>query len=490
MMRVWGWGPVHAYGSSVTSRERAPFVRRRRSTRSRPTPTLPGSSRAVAPPPPPPATPPPAEPRRTGVSASSESGPSPNFHPPSPVPAAAGPLPLPYTIHKTIPKLDDLCYEYGNVRRYVTGVSAYMDPELAQAIPKGVRGQRAGLLYDSGVIGFEPTAGPHGLGGPPGGGGGTTKWSWRGGGMLHVTHDPEVGEGMVEVGERWGRSHVPCREGDCSNGGMVGVGEHLRRDGQVAPFILKGGEGGREQIHRDMESMGGLFREQFAGRGVGYEEMLERQGQLWRSRQQGDLSERPVCWDMSWDLGNAEHCDRDGWRSYARWFARHRHASASRAWWLLFPRHGVAVQLTHGTWVSWDGRTAPHCTAVPVVAEGDCLMSLFCSLPANVVNVLQRGEVCRAALCKRSSQGVEVSAGRALFDELREGMRVRYRFVPLAPPGKSKRALRDWGKAHVRWVSARVASKSATHVVLRDASGSGLSSTLSVGDVSNRVVIE
>ena len=117
-------------------------------------------------------------------------------------------------------------------------------------------------------------------------------------------------------------------------------------------------------------------------------------------------------------------------------------------------------------------------------------MSLFCSLPANLINVLERGHACRAALHVRSSQGVEVSAGRALFDELREGMLVRYRFVPPAPPDMSKRALRDWGKAHVRWVKARVKSKSATHVVLRDESGSGASSTLSVSDVSNRVVVE
>ena len=438
----------------------------------------------TAPPPSPPAPPH----GRTGVSASCESGPSPKFHPPTPLPCWRGIYPD--TIAGTIPKLDDTLYEYGNVRRYITGVSAYIDPELAQAIPKGVRGQRAGLLFDSNVVGFEPTAWPHVLAGAPGGG----KWyhqvELEGGGMLQVTHDPEVGEGMMEVGERWGGSHVPCRENDCSNGGMVGVGEHLRRDGQVAPFVLQGGEKGREQIKRDMKSMGALFSRQFAGRWVGFEQMLERQGQLWRSLQQGDASEHPWCWDMSWDLGNAEHQDRDGWRSYARWFARHGHASESRAWWLLFPRHGVAVLLTHGTWVSWDGRFAPHCTAVPVVAQGDCLMSLFCSLPANVVSVLQRGEECRAALHVRSSQGVEVSAGRALFDELRVGTRVRYRFVPPPPPGKSKRALKDWGKAHVHWVRARVKSKSATHVVLRDESGSGASSTLSVSDVSNRVVVE
>ena len=58
---------------------------------------------------------------------------------------------------------------------------------------------------------------------------------------------------------------------------------------------------------------------------------------------EGDVSAYPLCWDMSWDLGNAEHMDRDGWRSYARWFARHGHASGSRAWWLLFPQHGVEL---------------------------------------------------------------------------------------------------------------------------------------------------
>eukprot|EP00966_Prymnesium_polylepis_P232422 5375649-Prymnesium_polylepis.1 len=68
------------------------------------------------------------------------------------------------------------------------------------------------------------------------------------------------------------------------------------------------------------------------------------------------------------------------------------------------------------------------------------------------MHVLERGQACRAAPHQRSSQGFEVSAGSALFDELREGMPVRYRFVP---PGMSKRALRDWGKAHLRWVRAK-----------------------------------
>ena len=41
------------------------------------------------------------------------------------------------------------------------------------------------------------------------------------------------------------------------------------------------------------------------------------------------------------------------------------------SWYLLFPRHGLAIELCHGCWISWDGRVQPHCTAVPDVAEGD-----------------------------------------------------------------------------------------------------------------------
>ena len=245
------------------------------------------------------------------------------------MPSAAGPLPN--TVRGTIPTLDEMDYEHGNVRRYINGTSAYLDPELAQLIPKGVRGQRAGLLYDSEVAGFDPLLWPHVLAGASGGGRWYHQVELGGGGMLQVTHDPEVGEGMMEVGERWGGSHVPCRNEEPSNGGMVGVGEHLRRDGQVAPYVLRGGEKGRGEIASDMKSMGGLFVQQFAGRGVGFEQMLQRQGELWRSRHQGDASAYPLCWDMSWDLGNAEHRDRDGWRSYARWFARQGHASVSRA---------------------------------------------------------------------------------------------------------------------------------------------------------------
>ena len=60
--------------------------------------------------------------------------------------------------------------------------------------------------------------------------------------------------------------------------------------------------------------------------------------------------------------------------------------------------------------VSWDGRIAAHCTAVPDVAEGKALYSVFCSLPASLVRHLERGVECRGELGKRSEVGAEGGA--------------------------------------------------------------------------------
>ena len=286
-------------------------------------------------------------------------------------------------------------------------------------------------------------------------------------------------------------SHVPCRTGEGSTGSMVGVADHLRRDGTVGSYVIRG-EASRAQIYADMERLGHMFDRHFSGRGVGFEGMMQRQGELWRHSGRGGAHHYPQCWDASIDYSSAQHVDRDGDRSFARWFARHGHASRSRRWWLLFPQHGVVVELVHGVWVSWDGRIAAHCTAVPDVAEGDALLSVFCSLPASLVRHLERGVECRGELGKRSEVGAEGGGGRTLFERLVVGMRVSYRFVPPAPPeveARGKPALRAWGKAHVRWVRAKVKAKSRTHVVLQDLSSGRCSEPFGVSQVSNRVVI-
>ena len=116
-------------------------------------------------------------------------------------------------------------------------------------------------------------------------------------------------------------------------------------------------------------------------------------------------------------------------------------------------------------------------------------MSLFCSLPADAVGVLERGAGFQAQLVQRATQGVEVSAGHALFAQLQEGTCVTYRFTPAPPTSMSKHALRDWGRANMRWVRPKVKGKSNTHVVLRDVASPNGCVTFSVSEASNRIVI-
>ena len=60
-----------------------------------------------------------------------------------------------------------------------------------------------------------------------------------------------------------------------------------------------------------------MFQKHFAGREVGFEEMVAEQQRLWPPRK--CPIGWPLCWDASRDLGNAMHVDSDGWRSYAWW---------------------------------------------------------------------------------------------------------------------------------------------------------------------------
>ena len=48
-------------------------------------------------------------------------------------------------------------YEHGNVRKDFKGYTVTIDPEAAEAIPKGARDNRKGLLYDKSWPGFDRT---------------------------------------------------------------------------------------------------------------------------------------------------------------------------------------------------------------------------------------------------------------------------------------------------------------------------------------------
>ena len=292
------------------------------------------------------------------------------------------------------------------------------------------------------------------------------------------------------------------------------LGAKLARDGFQKTYSLRV-EADTHELELAKERMGDLFHEVFVGEGVVYEEMLEEQQRLWPASVEG----RPHHWDFSRNLGNAEHVDPDGWRSYAVWVSD-QPTGASASWFLLFPHHSLAIALGHGTWVSWDGRVQPHCTAVPQVAAGDELLSVFCSLPARLIKVAERALAGDDQLKERHVSHIGVSScgaqgelaslyrlvgkgsGRAYFDTMFVGRQVLYRIAlpyPSKKSGKEKEPplaeLKRWGKNNHRFVEATVVEvePGAGKMTVRDGWGGSNSgkaiSEFSVGEVFNRVTL-
>ena len=384
-----------------------------------------------------------------------------------------------------LPVLSEGEYERGNVRRNVKGESALMDTDAADAIPQGRRQQRRGLVYDENFEGCSPAAWPHTCFPPPHGGMGGRRFLLGGYGegvgdtIVDVAYSPCIDTRMASFAESAIAAHVrTCRGDEPGTGGMMGMGSHMRRTGFVGDFIVRDGAA-RQHACATMEFAGRALTSHFSGRGVGFEGMLEEQHRLWPH-----APPWPICWNVSFELSNAMHVDLDGWRSYALWVSRLGYAGLGQSsrWWLLFPRHGLAIALVHGTYVSWDGRVQHHCSAVPDVAPGDRLLSLFCTLPADAVKAKERALNGMASLRE----------GGPVFARLEIDMPVRFRQVDPRrasdPQLKSKAAKRAWGKAHLRFVRSIVVDLSDTHAVLR-VECSGACHVLSKAEVNNIVVV-
>ena len=363
-----------------------------------------------------------------------------------------------------------------------------VSPEEADALPVKVgRGNRTGLVYDPSQPGYLVTDAPHVLCAPAHGMGGSHRYTLGGesgvpGSTLTVDYAPMVDPRLHGIGSGMLPLHKDVRQGDPGAGCMKGVASHLRRDGKVGQFVVVGGEAARRQVASGIEVAGAIFSRHFIGREVGFEGMLDLQRSTWPS----GTPPWPQCWAISQNLGNAMHVDPDGARSYAVWLSAKGNAACSQHWWFLFPTHGVAIQVIHGTWISWDGRVAPHCSVVPQVALGDELLSMVCTLPGGAVRVLQRAQRCERELSRRCDAGV---GGKTFYGSLEVGMHVHYRKVDTAPKGMTnKTALRKWGKAHHRWVGAYVFQVHAETLVLREDTPLQFAVTLTVHQVSNCVV--
>lgn len=324
----------------------------------------------------------------------------------------------------------------------------------------GLRGQVKGLIYDEAFAGFEPATWPVVVEEE------TLQQRLR----LEPAHPPlafhdvdvqrsaqrrSVDRELLGITIDLVDKHAAVRPSGGTVGKMVGIGEHLDYQGNCEKFVVKGEKQDRkvrQKVQSALVVAGAEFSARFAGRDVGYEEMLTHQESL-LPRRGGDMV-YPVCWDASAELGNESHRDRDAARSFAGWFCVRPGASGS--WMLLFPPWGVVIMLRMGTWVSWNGRFCDHCSAVPRVAEGDSLVSLFASLPADLCSVLSREQACGAVIAERMEPGHKGEAV-GLFEQLRKGMRVSLRWSPPAPEHLTKRGKRTWGQCRFRWLQCHVA---------------------------------
>ena len=151
-----------------------------------------------------------------------------------------------------------------------------------------------------------------------------------------------------------------------------------------------------------------------------------------------------------------------------------------------------ACSARHGTWISWDGRVAEHCTAVPQVAEGDLLLSLFASLPDNLCTVFEREQACGNIIAARMTRGQHGGGAEELFSQLKLKATVSLRWVPPPPPHLSQAARRAWGKRYFRWLRCKVVAldeESGTVDVREVASPYWVHGGLNSQELWNRLVV-
>lgn len=259
--------------------------------------------------------------------------------------------------------------------------------------------------------------------------------------------------GDVRKGNKWG-----------GMGSMCPAGEHLHL-GKLEKCAIKDDKSKekRRLMQGYLANAGIMFKEQFANRGVGFNEMLEKQREVWVKGRK--CPKGPACFNGSRNLANPEHTDKNDYsRSYAVWVMKS--APEDDSAWLLFPQWGVAIQLCHGTFISWDGASCAHCSSVPQLSGGNAIYSLFTALPKDLVETLSLRHTCKDQIVDRMTilhhgQDDSKPTSTTLLKSLKEGTAVRIRLVPpikkplqkcinSVPPTLSKAEKRKQAKIHKR----------------------------------------
>lgn len=210
----------------------------------------------------------------------------------------------------------------------------------------------------------------------------------------------------------------------------------------------------RESIKNGLENAAEIFSKEFGDKNVKYEETINHVNSVWTKKTK---CPKIVSWIISDGLGNPMHVDDDHSRSFAGWFTKKE--IKNRSAWLLFPKHGVAIELCDGTFISWDGIHCDHCSSVPNLSPNNRIFSLFTAVTNKVHRTLQKAKNCQAILKKIKAEGTRLA----------EGARVEFKSVKINDkvsclwfddgPGKTKLkteekdcALRERGQKKRKWI--------------------------------------
>ena len=163
-------------------------------------------------------------------------------------------------------------------------------------------------------------------------------------------------------------------------GAMAGLGYHLHNG------VQKWNNTADMQLSNQCVQQAGMaFNELWCGCAL-YHDMLDVQAKMFGKGRQGE-SKIPMAWQVSSNLGNSPHLDRDASHSFAVWATSNDTERAT--WWFLLPSYGVAIHLRNGVYCSWDGAKVQHCTAVPSTEDVQLgeLLSIFTAVPNNLAHV-------------------------------------------------------------------------------------------------------
>ena len=212
--------------------------------------------------------------------------------------------------------------------------------------------------------------------------------------LLEAIHDHCS---QVKSGKRGG-----ARAGKGDNGVMVPIGCHIERDGRKSRYVASSHESEIPKLRKAVTAafklasvtVPGVVRvAQDLEDDAGVSRLPGFEGENRKcARKTGDGVSPRFCFlshtmDLSINLANASHYDVwDASQGFSIWTEDY--PGSTRNWYFVLPNlrgyfpdstreyRGVAIKLTHGVLISWDGRLIRHCTSI-CERKGDVCGSFF-----------------------------------------------------------------------------------------------------------------